>query len=289
VDTSAFAAALDGVFDGRLADGLPRDHRFAGVVGDVPGFCTAAELAVLNLAARMLPAGEAYLEVGTFKGRSLCGTLLDAPDRTYVAVENFQEFGMVADSSRAELTGHLDRYAAGRTLVLHDADCFALLARPGAVPEPIGVYFYDGGHTAMAHYLALGVVEPLLADEALVLVDDATWPVVAAATQRYLRRHPGWSVVRDIRAASDHDPVWANGMLVLAYRRPAGAPRRVAADVRWRRLVQVRLRTPAATLVWRTLHRFPWLSPLAKRLVRTRTRTVPAAGVAAESPGSGAA
>jgi predicted O-methyltransferase YrrM len=277
VDTSALAAALDGVFDGPVADGIPRDGRFAGVVEDVPGFCTAAELAVLNLAARMLPVGEAYLEVGTFKGRSLCGTLLDAPDRTYVAVENFQEFGMVAGSARAELAGHLDRYAAGRTLALHDADCFALLARAGAIPEPVGVYFYDGGHTAMAHYLALGVVEPLLADEALVLVDDATWPVVAAATQRYLSRHPGWSVVRDIRAGRDHDPVWANGMLLLAYRRPAGAARRMARDVRWRRLVQVRVRTPAATLVWRTLYRFPWLSPLAKRLVRTRTRTVPAA------------
>ena len=51
--------------------------------------------------------------------------------------------------------------------------------KPGVVPEPVGVYFYDGGHTWLAHYLALGVAEPLLADEALVLVDDASWPLVA--------------------------------------------------------------------------------------------------------------
>ncbi len=243
MDTAAFAAALDGMFDGPLADGVPRDARFAAVAAEVPGFTTPAELAVLNLAARMLPAGEAYLEVGTFKGRSLCGTLLDAPDRSYLAVENFQEFGMVAGSSRAELARHLDRYVAGHRLVLHDADCFRLLARPDPVPEPVGVYFYD-------------------------------------------RRHPGWTELRDIRAPRDHDSRWANGMLLLAYRRPPGAAHRMTGDVRWRRAVQVHLRAPATALVWRSLHRLPWLVPLAKRLVPKRSRTVPA-GVGADGSTAG--
>ena len=69
------------------------------------------------------------------------------------------------------------------------------------------------------------MVEPLLADEALVLVDDACWPMVAAATRRYTRPAPGWTVLRDIRAAEDHDERWANGLLVLRFRRPPGAPR----------------------------------------------------------------
>jgi predicted O-methyltransferase YrrM len=276
VDTAAFAAGLDGLFDGPLADGVPRDPRFAEVTDRVVGFSTPAELAVLNLAARMLPAGEAYLEVGTYKGRSLAGTLLDAPDRSYVAVESFQEFGMLAAESRAELERTLAGYGGDHRLTLHDGDCFTVLAGPGAVPEPVGVYFYDGAHTGLAHYLALGVVEPLLADEALVLVDDATWPMVAESTRRYLDRHPGWTVLRDIRAVTDHDERWANGLLVLAYHRPPGAPRRMAPDVRWRRHVQVRLRGPATALVWRTLHRFPRLVPLAKRLVPKSSRTVPA-------------
>jgi predicted O-methyltransferase YrrM len=275
VDTAAFAAELDGLFDGPLADGVPRDPRFAEVASRVTGFSTPAELAVLNLAARMLPAGEAYLEVGTFKGRSLAGTLLDAPDRTYVAVENFQEFGMLAAESRAELERVLGTYGGDHRLTLHDGDCFAVLAEPGAVPEPVGVYFYDGAHTGLAHYLALGVVEPLLADEALVLVDDASWPMVAESTRRYLDRHPGWTVLRDIRAAADHDERWANGLLVLGYRRPPGAARRMAPDVRWRRQVQVRLRGPLTSLVWRTLHHVPQLVPLAKRLVPKSSRTVP--------------
>lgn len=275
MDTSAFAAALDGLFDGPLADGVPADPRFAEITADVAGHSTPAELAVLNLAARLLPAGEAYLEVGTLKGRSMAGTLVDAPDRTYVAVESFREFGMLAAASRAELLSNLSRYGAGRRLLLREGDCFAVLARPGAVPEPVGVYFYDGAHTGLAHYLALGVVEPLLADEALVLVDDSSYPMVEAATRRYLDRHPGWTVLRDIRAQSDHDPLWANGLLVLAWRRPLGAPRALHPDIRWRRLLQVYARGPATSLVWRTLNRFPNLVPLATRLVPKRSRTVP--------------
>ena len=277
MNPATFDAALDGVFTGPLADGRPADRRFVDIAEQVPGFSTPAELAALNLAARLLPPGETYLEVGTFKGRSLAGMLLDAPDRPVVAVENFHEFGMLAGSSRAVLDATIQRYSAGRSVRLHDGDCFRVLARSGAVPGPVGVYFYDGAHTGLAHYLALGVAEPLLADEALVLVDDAAWPMVAAATRRYLSRHPGWTVLRDIRPVRDHDPLWANGLLVLAYRRPAGAARRMSWDVRWRRLAQVYARGPATSVIWRTLHRFPWLVPLATRLVPKRSRTVPAA------------
>ncbi len=36
-----------------------------------------------------------------------------------------------------------------------------------AIPSPVGVYFYDGGHTFREQYRALRNVEPFLADEAL--------------------------------------------------------------------------------------------------------------------------
>jgi predicted O-methyltransferase YrrM len=275
VNCDEFVARIDELFDGPVADGRPRDGRFDAVAADVPGFTTPAELAVLNLAARLLPEGEAYLEVGTFKGRSIAGAVIDAPDREFVAVENFSEFGMVGVDARRTLEKTVSEYASGRRFTLHDADCFELLARPGVLDEPVGVYFYDGAHTGLARFLALGVVEPLLADEALVLVDDATWPMVSTATLRYSSSHDGWSVLRDIRAETDHDERWANGLLILRYRRPAGSDRRMAADIRWRRLVQTRLRGPATLVIWKTLHRFPGLVPLAKTLVRKGPRQVP--------------
>jgi hypothetical protein len=131
VDTSAFAGALDGVFAGPLADGRPADIRFAEITADVAGHSTPAELALLNLAARLLPEGEAYLEVGALKGRSMAGALLDAPYRSYVTVESFREFGMLAEASRAELAANLDRYGGGRRVIVREGDCFAVMAAPG--------------------------------------------------------------------------------------------------------------------------------------------------------------
>jgi predicted O-methyltransferase YrrM len=275
-DTEAFLAAMPAAFVGDIAEGRPVDPRYDEIAERVSGFTTPGELAVLHLAASRLPEGEAYLEVGTYKGRSICAALLDAPaQRRFVSVENFTEFGMVGGAARTELMANLDHYAGAHgSFRFVDGDCFAVLARPGVVDRPVGVYFYDGAHTQMAHFLALGVVEPLLADEALVLVDDATWPMVRAATLRYVQRHHGWSVLSCIDAATDHDPLWANGLMVLAYRRPAGARRVVPTDARWRRSVQVYARTPATKVIWRALDRFPQLVPVAKRLVPKRSRQV---------------
>jgi predicted O-methyltransferase YrrM len=276
MDTAAFLDAMSDAFRGDIAEGRPADPRFDEIAERVSGFTTPAELAVLHVAASRLPDGESYLEVGTYKGRSICAALLDAPPgRQFVSVENFTEFGMVGNAARTELMSNLDHYAGGQiTFRLVDGDCFAVLARPGVVDRPVGVYFYDGAHTGMAHYLALGVVEPLLADEALVLVDDATWPMVRDATLRYVVRHPGWSVLTCIDAATDHDPRWANGLMILRYLRPPGAQRVMPNDTRWRRSVQVYVRGPATKVIWHSLDRFPRLVPVAKRLVPKRSRQV---------------
>lgn len=276
MDTKAFLDALPDAFLGDPDLGVPSDGRFAELAAEVVGFTTPAELAVLNLAARLLPVDEAYLEVGTFKGRSVCAALLDATDRTFLAVENFMEFGMVGADAREELLRNLAKYAADREdFTLVDGDSFKVLAKPDPVRRPVGVYFYDGAHTGMAHYLALGVVEPLLADEALVLVDDASWPMVERATMKYILQHPGWSVLRNFQALEDDDPRWANGLMILRYLRTDAAVRRqVAISTEGQRLLQVYARGPATGLVWRTLYRYPGLVPMAKRVVSKRSRSV---------------
>lgn len=274
MDTHAFLARLDEVFAGDPQLGAVRDPRFAGVVADVAGFSTAAELAVLNLAARLLPEDEVYLEVGVFKGRSVCGALVDAPDRTYLAIENFMEFGMVGEDARRELCTNLSEHASDFDVRLLQGDCFQILNDPSSMPGPVGVYFYDGVHTGLAHHLALALVQPLLADEALVLVDDASWPMVRRATLRFLADRADWTVLQDFRAETDDDPVWANGLMVLRYRRTHRSAPGVDARTRVRRQLQVRVRGPFASTVWRTLHRHPGLVPIAKRLVPTRSRTI---------------
>ena len=109
MDLEAFQARLAGLFGGDLRADHPVDRRFRDVVADVPGMATEHKLALLNLAAAHLGPGEAYLEVGSFKGLSLIGAMLGNPGRFY-AIENFLEFNPDG-TARAELEANLARWA----------------------------------------------------------------------------------------------------------------------------------------------------------------------------------
>jgi predicted O-methyltransferase YrrM len=185
MDLEAFQANLPGLFGGDVRADHPVDRRFGDVLADVPGMATEHKLALLNLAAAHLGPGEAYLEVGSFKGLSLIGAMLGNPGRRFYAIENFLEFNPDG-TARAELEANLARWVGpGRARVL-EGDCFDLLRSGMGLEEPVGVYFYDGAHGRLPHYLALGVAERWLADRALVVIDDASWPIVGRATHRYV-------------------------------------------------------------------------------------------------------
>jgi predicted O-methyltransferase YrrM len=301
MDLEAFQAALAGLFGGDLRADHPTDRRFRAVLDDVPGMATEHKLALLNLAAAHLEPGEAYLEVGSFKGLSLIGAMLGNEGRPFYAIENFLEFNPDG-RARAELEANLARWVGPGRARLLEGDCFDLLRTGAGLEEPVGVYFYDGAHGRLPHYLALGVAEPWLADRALVVIDDASWPIVARATDRYVAAHPGYRLLFDLAAEREEDPRWWNGVRVYAFERaqpPAeatvrggsaggvrGTPRGVpggsgrlmpprSIDLAWRLLAYDLLYRPAVRVAWRTLPRHPGLCGAVLRVVPLASRRVP--------------
>lgn len=274
MDIRKFLSELDQVFPGNPQDTDAVDPQWQRLVDEVDGFTSANELAVLNLAARIMPENEAYLEVGTFKGRSLCGVVQGIKGKTFYAIENYLEFGMLGLDAQQVMKDNLATWAAGTDIRFVEDDCFRAMTKPGLIDRPIGVYFYDGAHTHLSHWLALGVVEPLLADEALVFVDDASWPMVQTAHRRYMNKHRGWELIETWDAKVTDDPRWANGLHALSFRRPSGSLPVLATDVRILRRVQLHLAAPLEGLAWKTVHRFPGIVPLLKRLIPKKSRTV---------------
>jgi predicted O-methyltransferase YrrM len=301
MDLEAFQANLAGLFGGDLRADHPVDRRFRDLLADVPGMATEHKLALLNLAAAHLGPGEAYLEVGSFKGLSLIGAMLGNPDRRFYAIENFLEFNPDG-RARDELEANLARWAGPDRARVLEGDCFELLRRGEGPQEPVGVYFYDGAHGRLPHYLALGVAEPWLADRALVVIDDASWPIVARATDRYVAAHPGYRLLFDLAAEREEDPRWWNGVRVYAFERPraqatvrggsagggrgtprgfAGGsgrllpPRSIGMDTAWRLLAYDLLYRPAARVAWKTLPRHPGLLAAVLKVVPLASRRVP--------------
>ncbi len=231
-------------------------------MGDVEGMASENKLAMLNLAASMLGPEEAYVEVGSWKGLSIIAAMLDNPGSRFYAIENFHGFGMDRDKGRAELEANVRRWELHDRLMLVERNALEALARPGWLSAPVGVFFYDGSHDRLAQYVALGLVEPLLAEEALVVIDDTDWRPVGASTDRYVARHSGYQLLFELSGGRESDQRWWNGVRVYRYRRVRRPARTTDLDLAWRRGVYLWAYEPAARASTRA----------AKRVLRGRPR-----------------
>jgi predicted cupin superfamily sugar epimerase/predicted O-methyltransferase YrrM len=219
MDTTAFLEQLPSLWDGdpQHTD-HPRDRRFLPVIETTRGLVTENTLAMLNLAAQQLEDGEVYLEVGAWAGCSIIGASLGV-DHRFVTIDNFSEFDGTAEECRRNLE-HFDAHH----VELLDGDVWEVLAST-TLPGPVGVYFYDGGHTFDDQYRALKTIEPLLADEALVVIDDTRWSQVAAANRLFVQRRPQFRRVLAFTSPWNQEPRWWNGIEVYTYRRALGPGR----------------------------------------------------------------
>ena len=211
MDIDRFARDLPGLFEEFPASSRPRDPRFAEVVEAVPGLARENNLALLNLAAGCLEPGETYVEVGTFRGTSLIGAALGR-EADIVAIDDFSK----ASADPAELRANLVRFGVEGVTLL-EGDVFELL-REGALSERrVGVYYYDADHSYEAQLEGLRLIEPYLAERALLVVDDSDWENVAAATRDYLAVQPKARMFFDIPGSGKGFPWWWEGMHVLVW------------------------------------------------------------------------
>ena len=77
MDIARFRRELEAQFPGGDLYAAPLDSRFDQVIEQVEGMSSTHSLTLLNVAARCLGDNEWYLEVGSYRGRSLVGATLD--------------------------------------------------------------------------------------------------------------------------------------------------------------------------------------------------------------------
>jgi len=127
------------------------------------------KLKLLNLAYSCLDANECYVEIGTFVGKSIISAMINNKLRKTFACDNFSQFQDM--SSEAILMSNLEKYNLRDKIIFFDTDFRKILTNE-IINIPIGLYFYDGTHDFESQYWAIKLVENLLAQEALVIVDD---------------------------------------------------------------------------------------------------------------------
>jgi protein O-GlcNAc transferase len=191
-----------------LPEQLRDVSRFEAILEDVPGLAKPNNLALLNVAARCLDAGEHYVEVGTYRGTSLIAAMT-GNGGSFVAIDDWS----LGDGDDHQLVSNLDRHGLRATII--DGDAFATLRR--GIPAPVGAYYYDNGHDYDQQLDGLRLVEPYLASPALLIVDDTDWDRVERAVDDYLAAQPRASEIYRADGKDRGHPEWWEGMRVLRW------------------------------------------------------------------------
>jgi hypothetical protein len=222
VDVDRFAAELPGLFDAFPRSDVPRGRRFDDVIDGIPNLATENVLALLNLAGSLLGPGESYVEVGSFYGASLIGAMRGNTG-DFVAIDRFS-FDVpevrgrpLPRASRAGLEESLARFGATEATIL-EGDAFELVEGGALGDRRVGIYYWDGPHDYDGQLRGMRAIEPWLAPEALIVIDDYDWEAVAQATDDYVSAEPTAELLVEIGGEAAGQVWWWDGVAVVAVR-----------------------------------------------------------------------
>ncbi len=221
MDTKRFATELPGLFDDYPRSEHPRGQRFDDLVDGMPNLATENTLALINLAASCLGPGESYVEAGTYMGASLIAAARGNPGIDLVAIDNFR-FGPMTvagrslpAANRGAFEANLERFHVHPTVF--EGDALEVLRGGTLDGRRVGVFYYDACHDYEPQLEALRLVEPFLAAEALLIIDDSDWEEVHKAVHDYLAAQPRARLLEQVAGAGGDQDWWWDGMAVLAW------------------------------------------------------------------------
>ena len=212
MDADRFLRELPELFDDYPRSEHPRDRRFQPVAEGVENLAKENNLALLNLASSLLGPGESYVEIGVYHGASLIASMLGNEDKRFVGIDSFG----FREATLEGVEANLARFGLPRPEIVV-GDAFELVPA-GAVPEQsVGVWYYDAAHDYDSQVRGLRIAEPLLVDNALMVVDDTDWTDVERAMDDYLAEQPRARRILTLDGKDRGSPQWWEGMQVLVW------------------------------------------------------------------------
>jgi hypothetical protein len=156
-----------------------------------------------------------YLEIGTWKGSSLCSAMYGNKAQI-TCIDNWSQFG----NAKTDFFKNLKTYKGDNTVSLIENDCYKVDV--STIPKK-NIYMYDGDHSEISHYKALIHYYDCLDDVFIFIVDDWNWAEVRNGTMNSIQKLQLKVLYeREIRLTKDnsHSPqplatnTWWNGIYV---------------------------------------------------------------------------
>ena len=221
MDLNRWANLLEKEFYGWGSfNAYPREpRRYIEVLENVQGMTSPSNMHLLNLAVQCMEPGECYLEVGTWRGATLIGALL-GNDAYGVAIDNdtMDEHDKDERSSQEVWRENIERFGIRGHARYVDGSVPAVW-KELALPGPAGVYLFDGDKsTDDAAYAGLEGALPFLAEQALIVVDDANDTHIRRMTELLCRQYRDHAAkIFDLPTPGNCWPQWWNGVIAIAW------------------------------------------------------------------------
>ena len=189
------------------------------VLDQVQGMTSPSNMHLLNLAVQCLHPGECYLEVGTWRGATLIGALL-GNDALGIAIDDdsMNEHDGDARESREVWYDNVFKFDIGVRAEYVNGSVPNVWKTLG-LRSNVGVYLFDGDKsTDEAAYAGLEGVLPFLAEQALIVVDDANDTHIRRMTELLCRRYQDHAAkIFDLPTPGNCWPQWWNGVIAIAW------------------------------------------------------------------------
>lgn len=194
------------------------------------GGTTSVRIAkLLNFAVSQMDATECYVEVGTYTGCTLCSAEY-ANGKNCIGIDSYTPEAMkeMTQMSSEDVKNRcqLNINVMGRGMIRLIPKDFRKVTKE-EIGSPIAVAFIDGKHDFTSVMEQLYWQEPMLADQAVIVLDDANYIEVSLAIEKWMGlRAPNYDLLAYIKpyygeyginTASVRDRFMNNGVCVIRY------------------------------------------------------------------------
>jgi len=159
---------------------------FQEIINKTQGITSANKMQLLNLAVSCLETDEIYCQINCDEGTNLIGALLNNPEKNAYVVDN-------SDPEKIEqLSNKLSKFNLEEQIIFchQDFEEFFFDLKEYQPETKIGVYFYTNSDDYRSQLLALLLVRPFLADQALIIINNKKSIIKQQASWDFLAIEP---------------------------------------------------------------------------------------------------
>jgi hypothetical protein len=184
---------------------------------EVPGLTSVRVQSLLNYLAQGVGT---YLEIGSYLGATLSAVIKDNPMTAY-CVDNWREQiqpqsekFQLPENSKEIFLKNIEKYEGSSQIIIIDKDLFEVDL--SLIKEEIKMFFYDGPHDKYSTKTALEYYYPCLANESILIFDDANWETVVEGANEAIENLGLQVSFKKLILNEIEDPLgWWNGLYIL--------------------------------------------------------------------------